>query len=120
MPNPTGPTDKDIVTMVVSTVNHWRQQRAMHAQKVAEYDALLRKIGVETDPSVLEEIPKIAEMLGENSLNGIKSSGAEPPSSQGPGGNRPKIKISPFISSSDSSRHENTGQKNSPTATKPA
>ena len=111
MANPSGPTDKDIVAMVVNTVNHWRQQRSMHAQKVAEYDALLRKIGVGMDKSVIEAMPSIVEGFSDDS-----SDSPSPPSGQTPGNNTPKIKISPFISGETLRRSNNESQDSSKAA----
>ena len=105
MQNPPAPTDKDIVTMVVNTVNYWRQQRAMHAQKVAEYDALLRKIGVGMDPEkfarLAEELPKSADAAGELHT-GPGPAAASPGNNDTP----PKIKISPFVSSDPTRRDQ--------------
>lgn len=50
MPNSPAPVDKDTVSMVVNTIESWKQQRQFHAQKLAEFDELFRRIGIQPPP----------------------------------------------------------------------
>lgn len=56
MANLQAPTEEDIKIMVINTVNHWREQRQRCARKLAEYDELLRKIGIDPDQEFVGKV----------------------------------------------------------------